>query len=77
MKKLTFKRLLAGEYDDARHVTLKVDEKLLKEMRSIGWWPYSRPLYKNNRGIGRPDYMEGSTEWKKDIRIALTNLSRM
>lgn len=78
-KQETFRRLLAGEYDDARHVTLKEDEKLLLEMRRIGWWPYSRPLVKDDSGGGpfRSHRGEGSAEWKKDIRIALKNLGRI
>jgi len=77
-KQETFRRLLAGEYDDARHVTLKKDQELLDEMRSFGWWPYSSPLSKENPGSGhRLNFSEGSAEWKKDIRLALKNLDRI
>ena len=77
MRRLTFKRLLAGEYDDGRHVTLKEDKELLSEMRSIGWWPFSRPLSKHNPGPGiRENHKEGSQEWRKDIRICLEKLNR-
>lgn len=77
-KQETFRRLLAGEYDDGRYVILDEDEELLLEMRSFGWWPFSRPLSKHNPGAGlRPNYKEGSKEWKKDIRFALKNLGRL
>jgi len=77
-KQETFRRLLAGEYDDARYVSLKDDKELLLEMRRIGWWAYSRPLYKDNLGSGhRLNHTEGSNEWKQDIRLALTNLGRV
>lgn len=83
-KQETFRRLLAGEYNDARHVTLATDKELLLEMRSLGWWPYSRPLIKDNDDPNspidstgfRPSHKEGSQEWRKDIRICLENLSR-
>lgn len=83
-KQETFKKLLAGDYLDGRYVTLKTDEELLLEMRSLGWWPYSRPLSKDNDDPNspvdstgfRPNHKEGSQEWYKDIRICLKNLRR-
>ena len=77
-KQETFRRLLAGEYDDGCLVTLKEDDELLLKMRSIGWWPYSRPLNKDNPSLGPLEtYKEGSKEWKKDILLALKNLGRI
>lgn len=79
-KQETFRRLLAGEYDDARHVTVGIDLDLLEQMRLYGWWPYSRPLLKDDdsgEGPFRIHHREGSAEWKKDIRCALKNLDRI
>ena len=73
-KQETFRRLLAGEYNDARHVMIDNDLELLEQMRSYGWFAYSRPLAKAD-GFGK-HYIEGSAEWKQDIRFALKNLGR-
>lgn len=74
-KQETFKRLLAGEYDDARHVMIDCDLELLEQMRTYGWFAYSRPLSK--RGAGSVYYQEGSAEWNIDIRRALETLQRV
>jgi len=77
-KQETFRRLLAGEYDDGRYVSLQTDKDLLMAMRKIGWWAYSRPLCKDNHGPGHQlNYTEGSAEWKKDMVICLTELGRI
>jgi len=75
-KQETFRRLLAGEYDDARHVTIGSDLDLLEQMRIYGWFAYSRPLIKRRdhyRG-DRHCLKEGSLEWKADIMRALNAL---
>lgn len=77
-KQETFRRLLAGEYDDARHVTIKTDKKLLLKMRKFGWWPYSSPLSKDKPDVGPLEtHKEGSAEWRKDIKQALRALKRV
>lgn len=79
MKKKTFKHLLAGDYDNGRYVTLATDKELLVEMRSLGWWAWSRPLIKNDisSGVGTGAiHEEGSAEWNKDIRTCLHSLGR-
>ena len=75
-KQETFRRLLAGEYDDARHVMIDCDLELLEQMRSYGWFAYSRPLVKWNKNVENHQY-EGSAEWNIDIRRALEALQRI
>ena len=74
-KQETFRRLLAGEYDDARHVMIDNDLELLEQMRTYGWFAYSRPLTK--LGGNNIVHFENSDEWKQDIKQALRILQRV
>lgn len=75
-KQETFRRLLAGEYDDAHYVMVSNDLELLEQMREYGWFAYSRPLVKWSKNLNDHQY-EGSPEWRKDIKQALRALQRV
>lgn len=75
MKKLTFKKLLAGEFDKSK----SLDGQLRNMMEHFGW--VTQPLGPDELVKMRPVvlegyFYEGSSEWNKDIRQALKNLGR-
>lgn len=76
MRKLIFKKLLAGEFDKSKNL----DGQLRNMMEHFGWMTQRYTpdeLVKIRPMILEGYFYEGSSEWIKDIKLALKELGRI